>query len=208
MRGLVAVTIMGLLLAACDRGALVVKERQRDDALYAKWRANPQNFEELTALQTYLNAKGVGDIIPVRQLVRSDVNWERCNAPPFLVPPRRQWAHLVPTLRLLKEDVIPRMGRVEALSVYRSADINACLHGAPQSSHMAFHAIDMRFVSERPRAQMIADLCALHRSIGSKRQMGLGIYKGDRFHIDTNGYRMWGHDQRGATSPCHHIGQQ
>lgn len=33
MRGLAAVTIMGLLLAACDRGAPAVKERQRDDAL-------------------------------------------------------------------------------------------------------------------------------------------------------------------------------
>jgi hypothetical protein len=32
--------------------------------------------------------------------------------------------------------------------------------------------------------------------------IGLGFYAGNRFHVDSKGFRRWGADGKGATSPC------
>ena len=37
---------------------------------------------------------------------------------------------------------------------------------------------------------------------GRAYRTGLGFYTGMPFHVDSNGFRRWGADGRGATSPC------
>lgn len=207
MRRRYILSLAVMLLAGCDRWSAPIPQEQQsrqkqDEALYASWLKHPRNAADLAALNSYLSKHGVATVVPINQLVRSDVNWRRCNAPPFLVPPKTHWPHLVPTLALLRDEVVPRWGPVEALSVYRSPQINECLGGASRSKHMAFHALDLRFVKPVPRAELVTRLCGLHRRTGAKKSIGLGIYKGDRFHLDTSGFRLWGADQRRATSPC------
>jgi hypothetical protein len=186
-----------MLLSACDSGA-----ENRDLTHFAQWQQSVSNKAQANALQTYLTQNGVGNVLPLRQLLRSDVKWRKCGAEPFSVPPKAMWAQMVPTLKTIRDEVIPLVGRVEAQSVFRGPDINRCIKGASKSTHMRFHSIDMRPVRPVPREQLIGKLCKLHSEKGKALNMGLGIYSGTRFHIDTAGYRRWGQDYRTATSPC------
>jgi uncharacterized protein YcbK (DUF882 family) len=186
-----------LAVSACTEPAM-----QDRSAQYQGWLAKGDNRAQANALSAYLDQQGVGDVYPLDQLLRSDTNWRRCKAEPFAVPPRRYWPHMVPTLKLIRAEIIPLIGPVEAKSVYRDAAINSCIKGASQSYHLRFHAIDMKPAPGVTRAQLITKLCKLHREKGARLNMGLGIYTGTRFHIDAAGYRGWGHDFRGATFPC------
>jgi uncharacterized protein YcbK (DUF882 family) len=189
-----------LALAACAQPTV-----QDRSAQYQAWLAKADNHAQANALAAYLDQQGVGDVYPMDQLLRSDTNWRRCKAEPFAVPSRRHWPNMVPTLKLIRAEIVPLIGPVEAQSVYRDAAINGCIKGASQSYHLRFHAIDMKPAPGVTRAQLITKLCQLHREKGARLNMGLGIYTGTRFHIDAAGYRGWGHDFRGASFPCRDI---
>jgi hypothetical protein len=169
---------------------------------FRQWSRNVDNQADIKTFAAYLKTEGIGDVIPLSQLLRSDTKWRKCGALPFSVPPKEQWANIIPTLRLISDEVQPIIGPVEAQSAYRSPDINRCIKGASRSFHLRFHAIDMRPTKGVSRAELIEKLCALHAQKGKVLNMGLGIYKGTRFHIDTAGYRRWGHDHTASSSPC------
>lgn len=169
---------------------------------FDRWLAQGNHRNEAAAFDRFLKREKADKVIPLMQLLRSDTQWRRCGAEPFEIPPEKMWSNIVPTLKLVQTQVKPVLGSVEAVSVFRSPSINSCIHGASRSYHLHFHAIDMRPPSPVSRAELINKLCDLHRRKGQKLKMGLGIYKGTRFHIDTAGYRRWGHDYHAATSPC------
>jgi hypothetical protein len=181
------------LIAACSAP---------DKTQFQKWQAKTENRTKSGALRSYLEQQGVSDVIPLYQLLRSDTQWRRCGAEPFTVPPRTMWPHIVPTLYLIKKEIIPIIGPVEALSVFRTSEINRCIKGAGRSYHLGFYAIDMKPVKKVKRAQLVQKLCDIHRAKGKQLNMGLGIYNGTRFHIDTAGYRGWGSDHKGTSFPC------
>jgi len=52
---------------------------------------------------------------------------------------------------------------------------------------------------------MIRSVCAAHARDGARYDAGLGFYTGRRFHVDSSGFRKWGPNGRGATSPCVHY---
>ncbi len=185
------------LLTACAKSP-----PEQDATHFAKWQQDGSNKTEATALQSFLTDRGVGTVLPVRQLLRSDTQWKKCGSERFAVPPLALWPHMVPTLQVIRDEVKPLIGPVEAQSVFRDAAINRCIKGASQSTHLRFHAIDMRPARQITRAELIQKLCALHAAKGRALNMGLGIYRGTRFHIDTAGYRRWGQDHRTASSPC------
>jgi Peptidase M15 len=196
MKSTIALPPLLLVLASCGSSG------DSDSARFTQWQQEGSNKAEVAVLRNYLARQGVGAVIPIRQLLRSDTKWRRCGAEPFDVPPQTHWAHIVPTLALIRDEVIPLIGPVEAQSVFRAAEINRCIKGASRSYHLRFHAIDMRPAKSVSRADLIEKLCTLHASKGKVRNMGLGIYRGTRFHIDTAGYRRWGHDHRAGSSPC------
>jgi hypothetical protein len=172
---------------------------------YLQWQKDPENARKASELRIYLSEKGVADVFPPQQLLSSDVMWRLCMADQFNVPPKKDWPHIVQTLRLVKSEIISLVGKVEALSVYRSPPINRCIHGASQSFHLSFHAIDMQTKDPISRAHLIEKLCRLHRNKGKSLNMGLGIYTAQRFHIDAAGYRTWGNDYRSSSSPCRSL---
>ncbi len=196
-RSLFIPSLSAILLAACS-----YEEPPADLADYQLWQARQENASAARQLSRYLKEQGVDQIIPIHQLLRSDVAWKKCGADAFEVPPKEYWPHIVPALRLLRDQVIPRMGQVEILSAYRSPKMNSCIRGAKQSFHLKFHAMDMRPAKPIGRAALIRTLCSLHKEKGAAYNMGLGIYKGTRFHIDAAGYRRWGYDYRSESSPC------
>jgi Peptidase M15 len=191
-----------LVVAASFLSACSSRDENHDSARYARWQQSGTHNAQAVALQSYLTQHGVGKVLPLRQLLRSDTQWWMCGAEPFAVPPKDQWPHIISTLKVIRDDVQPLMGPVEALSVFRGPAINRCIKGASQSTHLRFHAIDMRPTRPFTRAQLILKLCTLHAEKGKVLNMGLGIYRGNRFHIDTAGYRRWGQDHHSASSPC------
>jgi hypothetical protein len=170
---------------------------------YLAWLAQaPENREGINAFRSFLAEKGVDGVIPVWQLVRTSSSWRQCNAGRFEVAPAHQWDNIVGTLAFVKNEVRPAIGQVEALSVFRNARLNGCSNGAPQSAHRMLFAVDLTPVGDMDRREMISRLCLAHAQRGSQYSAGLGFYSGARFHVDSSGYRKWGADGRGASSPC------
>ena len=165
--------------------------------------ASPAHRAELARFEARLAAEGVDRVVPLWQLVRTSSSWRQCGAEPFEVAPADKWDNIVTTLKFVRDKVVPAVGRVEALSAYRNEALNACSAGAPRSAHRLFFALDLAPVSaDVSRERMIRGICAAHARDGRTYEAGLGFYSGRRFHVDSNGYRKWGPDGRGATSPC------
>jgi hypothetical protein len=163
----------------------------------------PAHRARLSAFQERLAAEGVDRVVPLWQLVRTSSSWRQCGAEPFEVAPPGKWEHIVRTLKFVRDEVKPVVGEVEALSAYRNEALNACSDGAPQSAHRLFFALDLTPLDTHvTRATMIRGVCRAHARDGRAYDAGLGFYAGRRFHVDSNGYRKWGPDGRGATSPC------
>jgi hypothetical protein len=139
----------------------------------------------------------VSFVAPTWQLLRTASDWRRCGAEPFEVPPTEEWANIVNTLRYVRDHVVPAVGPVEPVSVFRNASLNRCAGGAPESVHQSMSAID--FVPLRPmdRDDMIRRLCSEHQRQGPRFNAGLGFYTKMRFHVDSWRYRTWGRNTHG-----------
>lgn len=175
---------------------------QKDADLFAAWRLGAAKGD-VDAIETYFRKEGVADILPLADILRSDARWRTCKAAqPFAVPPRQLWRAMVPTLRYVRDELVPVTGPVRVVSGYRDPVANACFKGASASRHLHFAALDLTPVRSLSRADLIAKLCPLHVRTGARFDVGLGIYTVTRFHIDTAGHRRWGADYHGASSPC------
>ena len=115
-------------------------------------------------------------------------------AQPFEIPPTEEWPNIVQTLRYIRDYVIPALGPVEPVSVYRNPVLNACAGGAPESAHKLYSAIDMVPLRPTTRETMMRTLCADHSSHGEAYHAGLGFYAFLRFHVDTTKFRRWNMD--------------
>lgn len=180
-----------LSIAACYR------VKYSDYAEFARKEARP-----LAQYDRWLVGQGLSAVVPMEGLTRSATDWRRCKGQPYAVPPREYWPAIAPTLRLLETEIKPLVGPVRVDSGWRSPKINACVGGAKGSKHMTYQALDLSPLSPITREELIVRLCAFHRDHGAHYNMGLGIYNGTRFHIDTGGFRRWGADYRSASSPC------
>ena len=171
---------------------------------FQAWLArSPANRAELSAFRSHLAAEGVAGVVPLWQLVRTSSSWRECGAQPFEAPPADKWGHIVTTLKFVRDKVEPALGDVEPLSAYRNETLNACSHGAPKSAHSQFFALDLTPVNaDVDRGDMIRSVCAAHARDGRAYNAGLGFYSGRRFHVDSSGFRKWGPNGKGATSPC------
>ena len=166
-------------------------------------RRTPANVKALGSFRDYLAVQGLETVVPMWQLIRTSSSWRDCGAQPFEVPPPDKWGRIVKTLKFVREDVIPSVGKVETLSAYRNSELNACSNGAPKSAHREFFALDLTPVNtDLERTTMIRSVCKAHARDGQTYDVGLGFYTGRRFHVDSSGFRKWGADGKGATSPC------
>ena len=171
---------------------------------FETWLArNSENRIAARAFRMHLASHGVDDVLPVWQLVRTSSSWRGCGAQPFEIAPRDKWDNIVRTLQFVERNVVPSVGRVQAVSGYRNPGLNRCSAGASASAHQGFFALDLTPVNAGvTRGEMIRGVCAAHAREGKEFRAGLGFYNGRRFHVDTNGFRRWGANGRGATSPC------
>ncbi len=144
------------------------------------------------AFHDYLTTNGVGGVVPTWQLLRTATDWQRCGAEPYEIPPTSSWPNIVAALRYVGTYVTPRIGPVEVVSVYRNSFLNSCAGGARQSTHLELGAIDMVPLRPITREALMTRLCQIHQLSGPRFLVGLGLYKGIRFHIDARKFREWG----------------
>jgi hypothetical protein len=180
--------------SAWDPAAPYISKGQ-DEPGYRSWYlAGPWHAAQVKALNDYLVANQVGGILPTWQLLRTATSWQECGGQPFEVPPSDEWPHMVQTLRYVRDYVIPAIGPVEAVSVYRNPLLNKCAGGAPESAHKLDSAIDMVPLRPTTREAMMRALCGVHSEHGSAYSAGLGFYAYLRFHVDSTKFRRWNMD--------------
>ena len=167
----------------------------QDEPGYKSWYlAAPWRAAQVKAFNDYLEANRVGGILPTWQLLRTATSWEECGGQPFEVPPSNEWPHMVETLRYVHDYVIPAVGPVEAVSVYRNPQLNQCAGGAPESAHKLDSAIDMVPLRPIDRVTLMRKLCGDHSQHGATYNAGLGFYAYLRFHVDSTKFRRWNMD--------------
>jgi peptidase M15-like protein len=167
----------------------------QDEPGYRSWYlAAPWRAAQVKAFNDFLVTNQVGGIFPTWQLLRTATSWQECGGQPFEVPPSDQWSHMVQTLRYVRDYVIPAVGPVEAVSVYRNPTLNQCAGGAPESAHKEDSAIDMVPLRPIDRITLMRILCGIHSEHGAAYNAGLGFYAFIRFHVDSTKYRRWNMD--------------
>lgn len=173
----------------------------QDEAGYRNWfLASPANAVSVKAFNDYLTTWGVGGVVPTWQLLRTASDWQKCGSAAFEVPPSEEWPNVVQTLRYIRDKVIPAIGPVEPVSVYRNPSLNQCAAGAPESAHRFMQAVDMVPLQPITRDAMIQKLCAVHARNGEPYGVGLGFYVGLRFHVDSRKFRTWGVNDEGTVA--------
>ena len=167
----------------------------QDESGYRSWYfAAPGRAGQVKAFNDYLALAQVSGVFPTWQLLRTATSWRECGAQPFEVPPSSEWPHMVQTLRYVRDYVIPAVGPVEAVSVYRNPQLNVCAGGAPESAHKLDSAIDMVPLKPITREAMMRSLCGSHSKNGARYNAGLGFYAYLRFHVDSTKFRRWNMD--------------
>ena len=157
--------------------------------LSASWRG-----PWVKSFNDYLVAQGVGGVVPTWQLLRTASDWFKCGDNAFEMPPAAEWPKLANSLRFVRDVVIPTVGPVEAVSVYRNPTLNSCAGGAPESAHKHYSAIDLVPLRPTTREGLMRTLCTAHGYRGPDYGVGLGFYAFLRFHVDTTKYRRWNMD--------------
>jgi len=180
--------------ATWDPAAPYITKGQ-DEPGYRSWYlAAPWRAGQVKAFNDYLASAGVSGVVPTWQLLRTATAWQECGQQPFEIPPSDEWPHMVETLRYVRDYVIPAVGPVEAVSVYRNPVLNKCAGGAPESAHKLDSAIDMVPLRPITREALMRTLCGIHSEHGAAYNAGLGFYAYLRFHVDSTKFRRWNMD--------------
>jgi hypothetical protein len=140
----------------------------------------------------FLEKRGVRSVVPPWHLWRQGDAWRRLGEPAFAVPPSEQWQRIVPTLALVRDEITRVIGPVEVVSGFRSPRYNRRASGASGSYHMAFVAVDLVVQDWWTPWGLRRRMERLWRERGEATDMGLGLYGGHRFHVDTHHCRRWG----------------
>ncbi|HCJ6670186.1 TPA: peptidase M15 [Acinetobacter baumannii] len=187
----------------------VVKIKQQPED-YVVWIATADHRQSVQAYKQFLKQKGLADLVPDHELLRSARDWQKCGVEPYAVPPREIWSNIVPTLNILKALVDDGViNDFEVTSVYRALALNRCAGGADASRHVFNAALDFRIGPEQPSdldqfniQQTKTKLCQFWATKGQALNMGLGVYASGQIHIDSQGFRSWGPDHHYKTSIC------
>lgn len=126
------------------------------------------------------------------RLLQQGTDYIEVGLPAFAVPPETLFTNILPTLRVLEEEIEPLIGEVMVVSGYRTRKYNSAAGGADQSRHLYFDAVDVVPVTRIPERILKRRLRQFWYEKGEEFNLGLGLYGHSRFHIDTWRYRNWG----------------
>ncbi|WP_279627433.1 D-Ala-D-Ala carboxypeptidase family metallohydrolase [Leptospira barantonii] len=151
----------------------------------------PGNEKKILAFEVFLRKHKLLNVVPIEQLLRQGTDWRQTKARPFAIPPSTLWPNILPTLRIVRDLILPQFGPVTVVSGFRESEYNEKAGGAKSSRHLLFSALDMIPDKETNRLFLKNSLLKLWQNKGPDQKIGLGLYSRNRFHIDTNGFRKW-----------------
>jgi hypothetical protein len=174
-----------------DRSTLEANIRLQDESEFNQWLEANDLEDEYADFVQYLSEKNVSDVVLPWQLLRQGTDWEEEGHPPFAMAPRDKWHEILPTLELIRDDIIPEIGAVEVVSGYRTREYNSVAGGSRNSQHLYFSAVDLIPEKRISRDTLVSSLRGIYVESGDHHHMGLGIYSNVRFHVDTHRKRTW-----------------
>lgn len=160
-------------------------------AAFRGWVLMNRKQKDIQEGYQYFLDNGVKEGIPLHLILLQGTDWRLSNTTVFNLPSKKNWDNMVSTLLFIQEHIMPKTGLLIPVSGDRSKEYNQHAGGAPRSSHLDFCALDLVPIRNISRAELHKILKSVYNSVGKKNKMGLGLYSGVRFHIDTCGYRQW-----------------
>lgn len=149
-----------------------------------------EHLADIQRLESLFVREGI--TFPVEQVLRQGSSWREFELPPYAIPPDSLWPLIIPTLKLLQEEIIPLIGEVEIVSGFRTPEYNELAGGASGSRHLFFQAVDVVPLTQIPKDELKKRLQQFWYEHGEQYNLGLGLYDYTRFHVDTWKYRNWG----------------
>ncbi|PMJ99195.1 D-Ala-D-Ala carboxypeptidase family metallohydrolase [Vibrio sp. 10N.261.55.A7] len=147
--------------------------------------------EKVTKIGHQLRDAGVTKSMPLHLILLQGTDWVMSNTTLFSLPNAKHLPNMIRTLKFIQTHIEPEIGVVIPVSGERTDLYNQQAGGALQSKHLEFCALDLVPASDISRKDLHKKLKAIHAKVGQKNEVGLGLYSGVRFHIDTCGFRSW-----------------
>ncbi|WP_019612879.1 hypothetical protein [Psychromonas ossibalaenae] len=147
--------------------------------------------DKVKGIADYFRAEGIEVSMPLYLILLQGTDWVMNNTSLFTLPNKKHLPDMVNTIKFIQQYIEPEIGIVIPVSGERSAAFNKSAGGAGLSKHLIFCALDMVPREDISRPELHKKLKAIHKKYGAKYKVGLGLYSGVRFHIDTCGYRAW-----------------
>lgn len=183
--------LLSVLLAGCLHRTRVSELDLPPEAAFEAWAHEAGAERDYADFVAFLTEQGLADVVPPWHLWRQGTDWREVGEPAWAAPPRGDWPAITPTLRLLRDRVVPEVGPVVVVSAFRTPRFNERAGGAPGSRHKNFDAVDVVPKRLWSRARLHEALLRLWTLEGPALQLGLGLYGGTRFHVDCWKHRKW-----------------
>ncbi|MFA0459012.1 D-Ala-D-Ala carboxypeptidase family metallohydrolase [Vibrio breoganii] len=129
--------------------------------------------------------------MPLHLILLQGTNWAMNGTSVFTIPDQKRVPNMVRTVKFIQEHVEPVLGPLVPVSGDRTQYYNQTSGGATKSQHLNFCALDLVPINDITREELHKKLWSIYKSVGKENKMGMGLYSGVRFHIDTCGYRNW-----------------
>jgi len=147
--------------------------------------------DKIKKIGDQLRAAGVKKTMPLHLVLLQGTDWVMSNTTLFTLPNQKHIPTMINTLKFIQDYVEPEIGIVIPVSGERTNIYNKQAGGAARSKHLNFCALDLVPSKEITREELHKKLKSIHSQVGQKYNVGLGLYSGVRFHIDTCGFRSW-----------------
>jgi len=147
--------------------------------------------KRVQAIADDFKANGITVTMPLYLILLQGTDWAMNNTSLFTLPDKKNTPNMIKTIKFIQTYIEPEIGIVIPVSGERSDIYNSTAGGASKSKHLSFCALDMVPKEDITREALHKKLKAIHKEHGKKNNVGLGLYSGVRFHIDTCGFRNW-----------------
>lgn len=155
------------------------------------WLLVNQAHEKVGKIGQYFSDNGVLGKLPLYLVLLQGTDWQLNEKSVFVLPNRDHIDNMVRTVKYVEQHIVPVIGDLVPVSGERTEEYNAISGGASRSKHLNFCAMDMVPEKSWNRAELHQKLVEIHNQTGKHNNVGLGLYSGLRFHIDTCGFRRW-----------------
>lgn len=155
------------------------------------WMLVNQARPKLEKIGQQFTDSGVQGKLPLYLVLLQGTDWHLNEKSLFVLPNRDHIDNMVRTVKYVEQYIVPVIGDLVPVSGERSEEYNAISGGAKSSKHLVFCAMDMVPEKSWDRAELHKKLVEIHNQTGKANNVGLGLYSGLRFHIDTCGFRRW-----------------